>query len=67
LPAKGFQAAEILENVVLLVEMESVEKDRENLIVRNVSRNPLDRMVNGVRNRASRQAVILQRRVRAPW
>jgi hypothetical protein len=49
----------------LRVEMESVEKDRENLIVRNVSRNPLDRMVNGMRNRASRQAVILQRRVMA--
>jgi hypothetical protein len=47
--------------------MESVEKERENLIVKNVPRNPLDRVVNGVRNRASRQAVILQRRLMAPW
>jgi hypothetical protein len=51
----------------LRVEMESVEKERENLIVKNVPRNPLDRVVNGVRNRASRQAVILQRRFMAPW
>ncbi len=47
--------------------MESVEKDREDLIVKNASRNPLNRVVNGVRNRATRQAVILQRRVMAPW
>jgi hypothetical protein len=52
---------------VLRAEMESVEKDRENLIVKNASRNPLDRVVNGVRNRASRQAIILQRRVMGPW
>jgi hypothetical protein len=47
--------------------MESVEKDRESLIVKNTSRNPLDRVMNGVRDRASRQVVILQRRVMAPW
>ena len=47
--------------------MESVEKERENLIVKNVPRNTLDRVVNGVRERASRQAVILQRRVAASW
>jgi hypothetical protein len=52
---------------VLRAEMESVEKERENLIVRNTSRGPLHRVVNGVRNRAARQAVILQRRVMAPW
>ena len=46
----------------------AVEKEREDLIVKNVPRNPLDRVVNGVRNRASRQAVILQRRVmRRSW
>jgi hypothetical protein len=43
--------------------MELVEKERENLIVKNVSGNPLNRAVNGVRNRASRQAVILHRRL----
>jgi hypothetical protein len=46
--------------------MELVEKERESLIVKNVSRNPLDRVVKGVRNRASRQAVILQRRLMGP-
>ncbi|MDQ1409654.1 MAG: hypothetical protein QOJ41_1389 [Acidobacteriaceae bacterium] len=51
----------------LRAEMESVEKERENLIVKNTSPNPLDRVVNGVRTRASRQAVILQRRVMNPW
>lgn len=51
----------------LRAEMESVEKERENLIVKNVPRNTLDRVVNGVRERASRQAVILQRRVAASW
>jgi hypothetical protein len=48
-------------------EMETVETERESLIVSNVSRSPLDRVVNGVRNRASRQAVILQRRIMAAW
>jgi hypothetical protein len=51
----------------LRAEMESVEKERENLIMKNVSRNPLDRVMNGVKNRASRQAVILQRRMMAEW
>ena len=53
----------------LRAEMESVENDRENLlvIVKNLCRNPLDRVVNGMRNRASRQVVILQRRVTATW
>jgi hypothetical protein len=51
----------------LRAEMESVEKERVDLMVRNVSRNPLDRVVNGVRNRVNRQAVILQRRVMDSW
>ena len=51
----------------LRAEMESVEKERENLIVKNMPRSTWDRVVNGVRNRASRQAVILQRRVMATW
>ena len=51
----------------LRAEMQSVEAERESLIVSNISRNPLDRVVSGVRNRASRQAVILHRRVMAAW
>lgn len=51
----------------LRAEMEAVEKERENLIVKNVPRGQLDRVVTAVRNRATRQAVILQRRVMAPW
>jgi hypothetical protein len=51
----------------LRAEMESVEKEREKLIVKNAPRNTLDWVIKGVRNRASRQAVILQRRVMAPW
>jgi hypothetical protein len=47
--------------------MESVEKEREKLIVKNAPRNTLDWVIKGLRNRASRQAVILQRRVMAPW
>jgi hypothetical protein len=47
----------------LRAEMEFVEKEREDLIVKNVPRNTLHRVVSGLRNRASRQAVILQRRV----
>ena len=51
----------------LRAEMDAVEKERGDLIVKNVPRNPLDRVVSGVRNRASRQAVILQRRVMSGW
>jgi hypothetical protein len=51
----------------LRAEMELVEKERENFIVKNVPRNTLERLVNGARNRASRKAIILQRRVTAAW
>jgi hypothetical protein len=50
----------------LRAEMGAVEKERENLIVKNVPRGQLDRVVTAVRNRATRQAVMLQRRVMTP-